>query len=118
MRYLPMKILLATDGSQDVLALRAALDLSSSTGSELHVVHAWQAFPKYSHPSRALTSDSALYEREAQEFLFEELDKIEEAGANAAGAYLKRGRAAEAHDDLGAGLIVMAAGVWGQSVAL
>jgi hypothetical protein len=62
MRYLPMKILLATDGSQDVLALRAALDLSSSTASELHVVHAWQAFPKYSHPSMALTSDSALYE--------------------------------------------------------
>ena len=29
-----------------------------------------------------------------------------------------RGRAAEVHDDLGAGLIVMAAGVWGQSGAL
>lgn len=118
MRYLPMKILLATDGSQDVLAVRAALDLSSSTASELHVVHAWQAFPKYSHPSRALTSDSALYERKAQEVLFEELDKIEEARANAAGAYLMRGRAAEVHNDLGAGLIVMAAGVWGQSGAL
>jgi nucleotide-binding universal stress UspA family protein len=118
MRHFPMKILLATDGSQDAaLALRAALDLSSSTGSELHVVHAWQAFTEYSHPSMAMASDSALYEREAQEVLFEELDKIEEAGANAAGAYLKRGRAAEAHDDLGAGLIVMA-GVWGQSGAL
>src|ERR687894_476702 len=72
MPYPPMKILLATEGSQDVLAVRAALDLSSSTASELHVVHAWQAFPKYSHPSRALTSDSALYERKAQEVLFEE----------------------------------------------
>jgi nucleotide-binding universal stress UspA family protein len=112
MRHFPMKILLATDGSQDAaLALRAALDLSSSTGSELHVVHAWQAFTEYSHPSMALTSDSALYEREAQEVLVEQLDKIEDAGAIPAGAHLKRGRAAETiidvGQDLGAGLIVM-----------
>lgn len=112
MRYLPMKILLATDGSQDAaLALRAALDLSSSTASELYVVHAWQAFPEYSHPSMALTSDSALYEREAQEVVFEELDKIEDAGAIATGAHLKRGRAAETITDvaqnIGADLIVM-----------
>ena len=74
-------------------------------------MHAWQAFPKYAHPSMALTSDSALYEREAQEVVFEELDKIKEAGAIAAGAHLKRGRAAETitdvAQDLGAGLIVM-----------
>jgi nucleotide-binding universal stress UspA family protein len=111
MRHFPIKILLATDGSQDALALRAALDLSSSTGSELHVVHAWQAFTEYFHPSMAMASDSALYEREAQEVLVEELDKIEDAGAIPAGAHLKRGRAAETiidvGQDLGAGLIVM-----------
>ena len=111
MGIFPTRILLATDGSQDALALRAALDLSSSTASELHVVHAWQAFPEYSHPSIAMASDSALYEREAQEVLFEQLDKIEEAGAIAVGAHLKRGRAAETitdvAKDLGAGLIVM-----------
>jgi hypothetical protein len=67
MGIFPTRILLATDGSQDVLALRAALDLSCRTASELHVVHAWQAFPEYSHPSMAMASDSALYEREAQE---------------------------------------------------
>jgi nucleotide-binding universal stress UspA family protein len=112
MRHFPMKILLATDGSQDAaLALRAALDLSSSTASELHVVHAWQAFPEYSHPSMAMASDSALYEREAQEALFDQLDKIEEAGVIPAGAHLKRGRAAETIIDvaqnIGADLIVM-----------
>ena len=112
MGIFPTRILLATDGSQDAaLALRAALDLSFSTASELHVVHAWQAFPEYSHPSMAMASDCALYEREAQEVLFEQLDKIEEAGAIAAGAHLKRGRAAETitdvAQDLKAGLIVM-----------
>jgi nucleotide-binding universal stress UspA family protein len=111
MSIFPTRILLATDGSQDALALRAALDLSSSTASELHVVYAWQAFPEYSHPSMAMASDSALYEREAQEVLFEQLDKIEDAGAIAAGAHLKRGRAAETITDvaqnIGADLIVM-----------
>ena len=111
MGIFPTRILLATDGSQNALALRAALDLSSRTASELHVVHAWQAFPEYSHPSIAMASDSALYEREAQEVLFEQLDKIEEAGAIAAGAHLKRGRAAETitnvAENLGVGLIVM-----------
>ena len=81
MRHFPTKILLATDGSEDAaLALRAALDLAAGTGSELHVVHAWQAFPEYSHPSIAMASDSALYEKEAQEVLFEQLDAIERAG--------------------------------------
>jgi nucleotide-binding universal stress UspA family protein len=112
MHHFPTKILLATDGSEDAaLALRAALDLSTRTASELHVVHAWQAFPEYSHPSMATASDSALYERDAQKVLFQQLDKIKDAGAIVAGAHLKRGRAAETvtdvAQDLGAGLIVM-----------
>jgi nucleotide-binding universal stress UspA family protein len=111
-RHFPTKILLATDGSEDAgLALRAAVDLCSRMDSELHVVHAWRPFPEHSHPSVAMASDSALYEREAQEVLFGQLDKVEEAGAVAAGAHLKRGRAAEtiadAARDLGAALIVV-----------
>jgi nucleotide-binding universal stress UspA family protein len=40
MSLLPTKILLATDGAEDAeLALRVAVDLTSSTNSELHVVH-------------------------------------------------------------------------------
>lgn len=42
----PRKILLATDGSEDAaLAGRAAADIQTRTGAELHLVHAWQGFP-------------------------------------------------------------------------
>ena len=112
MRHFPARILLATDGSEDAaMALRAAVDLSVRTGSELHVVHAWQPFPDPSHPSIALASDSALYEQEAQNIFFEELDEVEAAGGVASGAHLKRGRPVEAISDLadglGAGLVVV-----------
>jgi nucleotide-binding universal stress UspA family protein len=112
MHRFPTKILLATDGSEDAaLALHAAVDLSTKTGSELHVVHAWQAFPEYSHPSIAMASDSALYEQEAQKILFESLEEAEAAGGVASGAHLRRGRAAEAiidlSEELEAGLVVV-----------
>lgn len=82
MRHFPTKILLATDGSEDAgLALRAAVDLCARAGSELHVVHAWRPFPEHSHPSVAMASDAALYEREAREVLLGQLDKIGAAGA-------------------------------------
>ena len=101
MSHFPTKILLATDGSKDAfLALRAAVDLSARTGSELHVVHAWLPFPDHSHPSIAVAPDAALYEREAQKLLFEELDKVEAAGGAASGGHLERGRPAETISDL------------------
>ena len=101
MSHFPTKILLATDGSKDAfLALRAAVDLSARTGSELHVVHAWLPFPDHSHPSIAVAPDAALYEREAQKLLFEELDKVEAAGGAASGGHLERGRSAETISDL------------------
>lgn len=112
MNHFPTRVLLAIDGSEDAaLALHAALDLSTRTGSELHVVHAWQAFPSYSHPSIAMATDVASYEREAQKVLFEQLDKIEASGVKAAGAHLERGRPAETitamAQDVGADLIVI-----------
>ena len=101
MSHFPTKILLATDGSKDAfLALRAAVDLSARTGSELHVVHAWLPFPDHSYPSIAVAPDAALYEREAQKLLFEELDKVEAAGGAASGGHLERGRPAETISDL------------------
>jgi nucleotide-binding universal stress UspA family protein len=111
-RHFPTKILLATDGSEDAgLALRAAVDLCARAGSELHVVHAWRPFPEHTHPSVAVASDFELYEREAREVLFGQLDELEAAGAVAAGAHLERGRAAETIADvargLGADLIVV-----------
>jgi nucleotide-binding universal stress UspA family protein len=112
MRYFPAKILLATDGSEDAaLALRAAVDLSVRTGSELHVVHAWQPFPEHSHPSIAIASDSALYEREAQKTIFGELDRLQAMEGEVSGAHLRRGRPVETicevADELGAGLVVI-----------
>ncbi len=112
MSYSPKKILLATDGSQDAAsATRAAIDLAATTGSELHVVHVWQALPPYPHPSIAVATDAAFYEREAQNLLFEQLDGLEGAGVEVAGAHLERGRAAEKIADLaerlGVGLIVL-----------
>jgi nucleotide-binding universal stress UspA family protein len=112
MDHVPTRILLATDGSEDAaLALHAAIDLSSRRGSELHVVHAWEVFPEYSHPSIALASDSALYEHEAQKTLFEQLEELEADGGAASGAHLRRGRAVEVITDLSkelkAGLVVV-----------
>jgi nucleotide-binding universal stress UspA family protein len=101
MHHVPMRILLPTDGSEDAtLALNVAVDLSIRTGAELHVVHAWQTFPEYSHPSIALASDASHYEQEAQKLLFEQLDVVEAAGGSASGAHLKRGRAVEVITDL------------------
>ncbi len=112
MSYSPKKILLATDGSQDAAsATRAAMDLAATTGSELHVVHAWEALPPYAHPSIAVATDAAFYEREAQNLLLEQLDGLEAAGVEVAGAHLERGPAAEKIADLaerlGVGLIVL-----------
>ncbi|MDQ3315946.1 MAG: universal stress protein [Actinomycetota bacterium] len=106
------KILLATDGSEDAaLALRAAVDLSARAGSELHVVHVWRAFLPYSHPAVALATDSREREEQAQGVLFEQLDKVEDAGGAAVGAHLRRGHPVEVISDLveelGIGLVVI-----------
>ena len=108
----PTKILLATDGSEDaVLALRVAVDLSVGSGSELHVVHAWRAFPPYSHPAVAVSTDVGSYERAAQKILFEQLDDVDARGGSVAGAHPERGQPVEVISDLaeelGIGLVVM-----------
>lgn len=78
---------------------------------QLHVVHAWEALPPYAHPSIAVATDADFYEREAQNLLFEQLDGLEAAGVEVAGAHLERGPAAEkiAHlaERSGVGLIVL-----------
>ena len=109
MRHFPTKILLATDGSEDAgLALRAAVDLCVGARSELHVVHAWRPSPD---DPLAVAPDPERYEREARGVLLGQLEEIGAAGAVAAGAHLKRGRAAETvadvARDLGADLIVV-----------
>ena len=67
MNRFPMKILLATDGSEDAAQAReAAVDLARKSGSDLHLVHVWHDVPSpYAHafirrgpeaPSRRPTS--------------------------------------------------------------
>ena len=112
MNAFPTKILLATDGSADaILAARAAVDLSSRTGSELHVVHAWQAIPPYAYPSLSTEWYVPPYEEAARKLLTEQVELVEEAGGAVAEAHLVRGRPADAvidqGEEVGADLIVV-----------
>ncbi len=103
-----MEILLATDGSPDaVLASRAAVHLSTRTGSELHVVHAWHSVPS----TRFESFIRGQFHREAEELLTEQASSIRDAGGIVAKTHLREGSAIDEildlADELGAGLIVL-----------
>lgn len=104
----PVRVLLATDGSEDAaLAARAAVDLSNELVAELHVVHAWQSIPS----TRFGTFIKTELEREAQEVLASQLENLEADGASVAGSHLRYGSTADeildCAEELGAGMIVM-----------
>lgn len=71
MSIFPTRVLLASDSSEDAnAAARAAAGISERTGSELHVVHAWQApilpaYTRFPPPN----NDPSWYEREASDLL-------------------------------------------------
>ena len=101
----PRKVLLATDGSGDAtLAATAAVGLTTKTGSELHIVHAWHSVPS----TRFESFIRAQLEREAQELLEAQVEKI---GAKVARAHLREGATVDevldTAEELGADLIVM-----------
>jgi nucleotide-binding universal stress UspA family protein len=112
MSIFPTTILLATDGSGEAqLAATTAADLAKSTNSELHVVHVGEV-PRVYHPERhAYRAYYEEQEKEAQQLLEAEVERIKEAGATVAQAHLRMGRADEEIVDLaqsmGAGMIVM-----------
>ena len=106
------KILLASDSSEDATVAARATNISGKTGSELHVVHAWQepTPPAYSrHPLPV--DDPAWYEREASDLLTAQVKRIEADGGTVSGAHLRKGQAVEeildAAEELDAGLIVV-----------
>ena len=112
MSIFPTRILVATDGSREAeLAVTTAADLAKSTDSELHVVHVGES-PLVYHPERhAYRAEYEEYEKEAQQLLEAQVDRIEGASATEAQAHLRMGRADEeivelAHN-IDAGLIVM-----------
>jgi nucleotide-binding universal stress UspA family protein len=65
----PTRILLATDGSEEsASAVRTAVELANSTGSELHVVHAISTAPQRPYPrhfERAMSKDMLQRKRVA-----------------------------------------------------
>jgi nucleotide-binding universal stress UspA family protein len=112
MSIFPTRILVATDGSREAqLALTTAADLAKSTDSELHVVHVGE-LPLIYHPERhAYRAGYEEHEKEAQQLLESQVQRIEGAGAKVAQAHLRMGRADEEIGELAqsidAGLIVM-----------
>jgi nucleotide-binding universal stress UspA family protein len=108
----PARILVATDGSREAaLAVTTAADLAKSTDSELHVVHVGE-LPLVYHPERhAYRAEYEEHEREAQQRLEAEVERVKGAGATVAQSHLRMGRAdeeiVELAQEVGAGLIVM-----------
>ena len=119
MSIFPTKILLATDGSEEAqLALSTAVDITTSTNSELHVVTVgpWNADPGYavheaSFQWQTYEEVSEAIGKEVREILDKQVRKIEEAEGSVQEAYLRRGRKDQEivhlSEEIGAGLIVM-----------
>ncbi len=113
MSIFPTRILVATDGSREAeLAVTTAADLAKSTDSELHVVHVGE-LPLVYHPERhAYRAEYEEHEKEAQQLLEAQLERIEGADATLlAQAHLRMGRAdeeiVELAQSIDAGMIVM-----------
>ena len=116
MSVFPTTILLATDGSEEAkLATQAATELSSETGSEVHVVYVLPAPAQLigHHLLSGEARESALAgaERDAETFLKEQAEQITSNGGKVAETHFRSGdpdkeilRTAES---LGVGLIVM-----------
>jgi nucleotide-binding universal stress UspA family protein len=112
MSIFPTSILVATDGSREAeLAVTTAADLAKSTDSELHIVHVGE-MPLVYHPERhAYRAEYQEHEKEAQQLLAAQVERIKGAGAAVTQAHLRMGRADEEIVELAhiidAGMIVM-----------
>lgn len=103
----PTRILLATDSSEDAaLALGAAVELSNSTGSELHLVTVVPGYPDYPEAAEQIQNDARVtIEKQAR--------NIEKAGGEIAEQHLQvsgRDRAqqiVQVAEDIEAELIIM-----------
>lgn len=112
MTHFPTRILLATDGSECALtATRAALDLANRSGSELHVVHAFELVPPREYAGVALRLRPPSGLAEGKKLLDEQVERIEQAGGVVAGAWLQMGSPVDnilsAGEEVGAGLVIV-----------
>jgi nucleotide-binding universal stress UspA family protein len=114
--FLPTKILLATDGSEEAtLAARAAADIVDKTSSELHIVYAEPLPPVYGEfPTKRFEIREAVKKEvgdRAQRILDDQVKQIEAGGVTVAQAHLRIGRPDEEivslGEEIGTGLVVM-----------
>ena len=92
----PTKILLATDGSKESTpAVRTAVELANSTGSELHVAHAISTAPQRPYPrhyERAQSEEILQRKRVAALVLLDEkVRQAEKMGGIVASSYYREG---------------------------
>ena len=95
MSIFPTKVLLATDGSEEAqLAAQTTADLADKTGSELHVIYTVPV-PVAIDPFGVETTSKIAEEtarQRAQQFLGEQVERIEAQGGSVAQAHVKLGR--------------------------
>lgn len=113
----PTRILLAADGSKETpSAVRAAVELASGTGSEVHVVHVVSTVPELPYPRFAAKERSEAFlewrKLKGLEFLDDQVRRIREnLGGGIAASYYREGRPEKELLRLGkeidAGLIMM-----------
>lgn len=96
MGYLPEKVLLATDGSEDVVrACRTAAELSQRLGDALHVVHVGLQWNLFVHDYVSPEQSPEQYERlkeERQRVLDGQVEEIETYGGEVTESHLRMGR--------------------------
>jgi len=114
--HLPGRILLALDGSEEADdAARAAAEVSSATGSELHVVFALRTEPQMPYPHLLMGErwDSMIEQakHEARQFVDGRAEQIEAEGVKVRDAHLVFGKPdqeiVKLGEELEAGLIVV-----------
>ena len=115
----PKRMVVGIEASEGAAsALRAAADLSKRTGSELHLVHAWQEYPlRLGRPRSAFSARAVeehnddLYLRKAEQLVKRQARRLRQEGAEVAGGHLRRGRPAEEicklAEEAGADLVVV-----------
>src|SRR5919112_4520577 len=92
MNRLLMKILLATDGSENTAqATKAAIDIAKRRGSEIHLIHVWHDV----HTPHAHAFVKSELRQQGREILDEEAKRIGEKGGTVTRSHLREGRTFE-----------------------